>query len=343
MNTASAYDAWTFIKTLTFSKIWNGWVLRLSYAISKHFGKQIHWGKPEFLSIEPVNLCNLNCPECPTGNHQLMRQKEFLSKDSFTSIIHQSKKYLSFLQLYFQGEPFLHPKIFEFIDIAVQQGIYTATSTNGHYLSVDNCQRIIDSGLHRIIISLDGTTQEIYSRYRVGGSLEIVIQGIKNLVTLKKEQKKHLPFIILQFVVFKTNEHQIPEIHELAKKLTVDKLLLKSAQIEDFQYGNDLMASLPKFNRYELGKDNQYHLKRHPNFKCRRIWNGAVISASQEVLPCCFDKNGTYGIGCLTVDSLHKSFKHENITLLRQQVWGLSEHRPKICSNCTEGLHKTWF
>jgi MoaA/NifB/PqqE/SkfB family radical SAM enzyme len=343
MNVASFYDAWNFIKTLTIHKIWNGFLLRMSYAVSKISGKNIHWGKPEFLSIEPVNLCNLKCPECPTGTNQLTRSKDFISKESFWGIIEQSERHLSFLQLYFQGEPFMHPQIYDFIKIAVQNKIYTATSTNGHFLTTENCQRIIDSGLHRIIISVDGNTQDTYSKYRVGGSLKTVIQGITNLTVCKKKQKSHHPFIIIQFVVFKTNEHQIEEVRKLAKKLNADRLILKSAQIEDYRNGNEIMTSIQKYNRYRRDKAGQYQLKRPPDFKCLRIWNGAVIASNQEVLPCCFDKDANYAYGTVQLKSLNGLFNGTKATDLRKQVWGEPTTRPEICANCTEGLRKSWY
>lgn len=343
MKLASLSDAFLFFKTITFSKIWNGFLLRFSYFFSFISGKSIHWGFPEFLSIEPVNLCNLHCPECPTGNNQLTRNKTYFSLPAYIQLIEQTKRHLSFLQLYFQGEPFLHPKIFDFIKIAVNQKIYTATSTNGHYLTIENCHRIIDSGLHRLIISMDGTTQETYGMYRVGGSLETVIQGLKNLQSAKKERKSNYPFTILQFVVFKNNEHQLNEIRQLAKELKVNQLVLKSAQLENYKQGNPLMTSLEKYNRYKKSATGTWKIKRKNNFKCRRIWKGAVISATQDVLPCCFDKNANHAYGNLSTDSLAGLTTGKTLHQLRQWVWGAPENRPHMCDNCTEGMGSTWF
>ena len=80
----------------------------------------------------------------------------------FRNTIDELKNKLIYLTLYFQGEPFLHPDIFELFQYASQRKVYTATSTNGHYLDKTNAQKIIDSGLDRLIISIDGTTQETY-------------------------------------------------------------------------------------------------------------------------------------------------------------------------------------
>jgi radical SAM protein with 4Fe4S-binding SPASM domain len=339
---ANFTDALQFLRTITLLKLWNGFLLRFSYLISKNTGYFVHWGKPESLSIEPTNLCNLKCPECPSGNNTMQRARMFLSKEAYFNTIEQSYKHVTSLQLYFQGEPFLHPSIFDFIKFSHQHRIYTSTSTNGQFLTHDNCIKIIESGLHRLIISLDGITQEVYEKYRVGGSLETVISGIKTLVDLKKEKRSKTPYLVIQFVVFKTNEHQMESLKQLAKEWKVNALKFKSAQLEDFENGNELMPINNKYNRYRKDENGTFSLKRNPNFKCRRIWNGSVVSANNELLPCCFDKNASHSYGNLKKDSLSVLFRSQEANSFRKQVW-MKNRQPEMCKNCTEGLKQTWF
>ncbi len=339
LNRISISDAFVFFKTITLKKLFNGLLLRLSYLISKNFGVYIHWGKPESLSIEPTNLCNLKCPECPSGNNGLTRPLLFLDTNNFYSIINEVYNHLSYLQLFFQGEPFLHPKVYDFINFAAKKGIYTSTSTNGHFLTPDNCNKIIKSGLHRIIISVDGTTQEVYEKYRVGGNLNLVTSGITNLINSKKKLKSRTPYVIMQFVVFGTNEHQIPDIKKLAKSLNVDKLQLKTAQIDDFKHGNPLIPKNKKYSRYIQAKNGIYKLNKKNNFKCWRIWNGAVITADDNLLPCCFDKDAGYPYGNLKNSTIQSGWKGKNAQLFRKHVWG-KNNDIDICKNCSEGLKK---
>ena len=66
-----------------------------------------------------------------------------------------------------------------------------------HIISLmKNAKRTVESGLDRLIISIDGTTQEVYQQYRVGGNLEKVLQGASNIVKWKKELKSKTPFVI---------------------------------------------------------------------------------------------------------------------------------------------------
>lgn len=338
----SFYDSYQFIKTLTIYKLRNGTLLRISYFLSLISGSFIRWGLPESLSVEPTNLCNLKCPECPSGNNGLTRPRLFLSETNFYRLIDTNKKQLAFLQLYFQGEPFLHPKIYAYIHYAVKNNVYTATSTNGQFMSAENCLKLVDSGLHRLIVSIDGTTQHSYEKYRVGGSLDLVVKGIENLVTAKKMRRKRTPTIIIQFVVFKTNEHQIPEIKELAKKLKVDALKLKSPQLEDFENGHPLMPENKKFNRYRKNASGTFVPDKKKQVKCKRAWSGAVLTADNRLIPCCFDKNAQHPYGNLSDNTLTGLWKSKKAAAFIKTVWS-KENPIEICKNCTEGFKQTWF
>ncbi len=89
-----------------------------------------------------------------------------LETNFFRQMIDQLAPDLLYLTFYFQGEPYLNPDFLDMVQYASSKKIYTATSTNAHYLDDDNARRTVESGLDRLIISLDGTTQEVYSQYR---------------------------------------------------------------------------------------------------------------------------------------------------------------------------------
>jgi pyruvate-formate lyase-activating enzyme len=93
------------------------------------------------------------------------------------------------------------PPVSGFGAVCRDKGIYTATSTNAHYLNDQNARRTVESGLDRLIISLDGTTQDVYQQYRVGGKLEKVLEGTRNVVRWRRELKSSTPRIIFQFLV----------------------------------------------------------------------------------------------------------------------------------------------
>jgi len=194
-----------------------------SFQASKFWGNANHRGLPVSISIEPTTACNLRCPECPSGLRAFTRPTGMMKKELFESIVNQLPQ-LSYMIFYFQGEPYLHTELLDMVKYASKKKIYTATSTNAHFLSNEGAKRTVESGLDRLIISIDGTEQETYQSYRVGGKLDKVIEGTKNVLRWKKVLKSKSPHVIFQFLVVKSNEHQIDVVKALAKELGVDEV-----------------------------------------------------------------------------------------------------------------------
>ena len=189
-----------------------------------------------------------------------------------------------------------------------------------------------------MIISIDGTTQEVYERYRKGGNLDLVLSGIKNLIKYKKENKSKAPLIILQFLVLRHNENQIEEMKKLAKELQVDKLVFKTAQIYDNENAEEIVPSTNKFSRYKKDKSGNYKLKNKLYNHCWRSWQGCVITQDGNLVPCCFDKNADYSFGNVFENSFKQIWKSEGIKKFRQSI--LQNRKDiDICTNCTEGTN----
>ena len=120
---------------------------------------------------------------------------------------------------------------------------------------IDTAKKTVESGLSRLIVSIDGTTQETYEQYRIGGDINKVIEGAENVVKWKKQLKSKTPHIIFQFLVVKPNEHQINDVQELAKKVGVDEVRFKTAQMYDYVNGNKLIPTIEKYSRYKKQDD----------------------------------------------------------------------------------------
>src|SRR4051812_49189740 len=244
-------DTINLFSKLTVRRMLNAAKVMTSYQLSKLTGKPTQWGYPVSISFEPTTSCNLRCPECPSGLREFTRPTGMLKKDFFKETIDDVYKELTYLIFYFQGEPYLNPDFLEMVKYASDKGIYTATSTNAHYLNDSNAKKTVESGLDRLIISIDGTSQEVYKQYRVGGNIEKVLQGARNIVKWKKELKSKTPFVFFQFLVVRHNEHQVKEIKQLANEIGVDQVRFKTAQVYDYQNDpNQLIPSIDKYSRY---------------------------------------------------------------------------------------------
>lgn len=334
-------DTLNFLGKLTFRRMLNAVKVLSSFYVSKWSGKAIQWGYPISISFEPTTSCNLRCPECPSGLRAFTRPTGMLQKSFFKDTIDQLHKDLTYLVFYFQGEPYLNPGFLEMATYASSKGIYTATSTNAHYLTDVNAKKTIESGLDRLIISIDGTTQDVYQQYRVGGKLSKVIEGAKNVVRWKKELKSKTPFIIFQFLVVKPNEHQIEDIKVLAKEVDVDDVWFKTAQVYDYENDpNNLIPTLDKFSRYKKNESGGFDSKNKLDNHCWRLWHATVITWDGLVVPCCFDKDATHTMGDLKGKPFREVWHDKEYVHFRKQLLE-SRKNIDICANCSEGV-KVW-
>jgi len=333
-------DSLNILSRLTPKRAANAAKVLTSYYYSMLTKQPVQWGLPVSISIEPTTSCNLRCPECPSGLRSFTRDTGMLNENFFKETIDSLYKDLLYLIFYFQGEPYLNPQFLEMVNYASQKGIYTATSTNAHYLTNEMAKKTVESGLDRLIISIDGTTQEVYESYRVGGKLDKVLQGAKNMVKWKKELKSNTPHLIFQFLVVKPNEHQIEDAKKLTKELGVDEIRFKTAQLYDYEHGNDLMPTINEYSRYKKNKDGSYSIKNKLLNHCWKLWHSCVITWDGKVVPCCFDKDAQHQLGDLqknTFSTLWQSDAYQNFrrSLLK------SRSEIDICKNCSEGT-KVW-
>ena len=333
-------DQFNLISKLNFSRIWNGLKVLFSYYLSRWTRRPIQWGFPISISFEPTTSCNLRCPECPSGLRAFTRPTGMLQKDFFRETIDQMHRHLWYLVFYFQGEPYLNPGFLDMVKYASSKKIYTATSTNAHYLNEENARRTIESGLDRLIISIDGTTQEVYQQYRVGGQLDKVLEGTRTIIKWRKELKSKTPLVVFQFLVVKPNEHQIEEVKKLAAEMGVDDVWFKTAQVYD--YVNDphqLIPGIDKYSRYrktENGNQFKGKLANH----CWRLWHDPVITWDGLVAPCCFDKDAQHQMGDLKNASFKEIWKNGAYRDFRKKILQ-GRKNIDICSNCSEGT-RVW-
>jgi radical SAM protein with 4Fe4S-binding SPASM domain len=306
-----------------------------SYLLSRIFRTPIMAGNPWAASIEPTTSCNLRCPECPTGMQSLSRPKGNMDLNVFGKILDKLSPDLIYLTLYFQGEPLLNPHFTEMVKLARNRHIFVATSTNGHFLNDKTVNKIIESGLNHLIISMDGPDQQTYEKYRVNGDLQTVLGGIERLVAAKKALNSNVPFIELQFIVMRHNEHQMKQMREFAKQSGVDKLSFKTAQVYNFDTESTIIPTLKSKSRYRQTSLGSWVMANRIKNRCHRIWSSIVITWDGKVVPCCYDKNADHQTGNLLDEPLSKIWKNQNYTSFRRQILK-NRVETDICRNCGE-------
>lgn len=334
------HDAINLLGKASFARWRNAASVLSSYHYSRLRRSPKIMGMPVSLAIEPTTSCNLRCPECPSGLRSFTRPTGMLNHDLFDIVLDQLGDTLIWLTFYFQGEPYLHQGLLPMVRKAAERGIYTSTSTNAHYLNDDTARATVESGLDRLIVSIDGTSQEAYAAYRKGGKLEKVIEGTRNVVRWKNELKSRTPHVIFQFLVVRQNEHQVPELQALASELGVDEVKLKTAQIYDFENGSPLIPKDNKYSRYAMNQDGTWSLKNSLENHCWKMWHSCVITWDGRVVPCCFDKDAHHVLGDVRNETFAEIWNGERYQAFRSALLK-SRSEIDICKNCTEGT-RVW-
>ena len=243
-------------------------------------------GMPFRYNIDPINVCNLRCPLCPTGLGTLQRNKGKMDLESYKKIIDQIAPYAFVVELYNWGEPFLHPQIFDMIRHASERNIFVRLSSNLNRFDHDMAEKTVESGLDSLIVSVDGATEATYQKYRRRGQLSQVIKNIELLVEAKKGGR--LPFITLRMLINQYNEHEVQGVRRMAEKLSVDVFTTGTlfidtndkAQIEEW-LPKDQSMSYYDYSAPEL----------HNVWHCADLWESMTINWDGGISPCCWIQN----------------------------------------------------
>ena len=315
---------------LTKSRVSNAIRCYWNYALSRMGLVRISHA-PLFVSVEPAAVCQLRCPACPVGKGERLKVKgeRTMSLELFRKVLGEVKEYAHTMQFYFQGEPLLNKDLATMIAEAHEAGLYTIVSTNAQAMTEEMAEALVQAGLSRIIVSMDGLTQATYGAYRIGGNIEKAKAALRYL-RKAKEQYGGKTVIELQCLRLKTNEHEWKELKRQYKALGADCLSLKTAQLYDYENGHALMPSDTRYSRYEQGADGLYHRKKRAR-GCLRVWSGVVVTTIGEVLPCCYDKSHAYSYGNIQDAPIAELFQNAKALAFRRAA--MSE-QPKICQEC---------
>jgi radical SAM protein with 4Fe4S-binding SPASM domain len=321
-------------KSLHWRRLLNTAKIYLSYYLSLLLRKPIIWGFPPAVMFEPTNICNLQCPLCPSGNQTLSRARGYMDPEIFRKVVDEIYPYATMLILWNQGEPFLHEGFLDMVRYATDKHLYTMVSTNAN-MDMD-ADAIVKSGLDTIIISLDGATQETYNQYRINGDIEKVWTNVNNILAARKRLGSSTPVIRWQFLVLKHNEHEIEQIKICAKQMKVDQLIFKTAQIYEKKDIEEFLPINPKYRRYNISS-GEFELKFGIRNRCRRLWTQPVINWDGSIGVCCYDKDIEHQVGNVAKDSFISIWKNENYMNFRKRVLNNRKSIP-ICLNCGEGV-----
>ncbi len=167
----------------------------LTVELEYRMGRTELKGKPYVIFVDPINLCNLKCPLCPTGTGSLQRAQGQMSLDEFKHVIDHVSPWAYEVVLYNWGEPLMNRQIFEMVDYARSKNLGTSMSSNLTVVRPGAIDALLESGLENLSISIDGASQETYGKYRVGGDFSKVMANLRALLERREQLGRHNPIV----------------------------------------------------------------------------------------------------------------------------------------------------
>lgn len=279
---------------------------------------------PSIFSVEVSLGCNLRCPECKTGNSQINRKKGLMTFAEFQIIADKIKPYAKYVYLHLWGEPLLNNDIFLMIEY-ISTVSHVNISTNGQLVNKEIAEKLILSGVTDIIVSIDGVTQEVYEKYRVGGNIQKAFGALENLVYYNKKNGKHVN-IIPQFIVFKHNEHQIHHFEHICKTLG----LVPSFKSPYISKKSHLQRSTyPHYRRKEFSNSHKY--SEALSKECMAVQSSLTILIDGSVVPCCYDFQSNIIFGNIFQDDIIDIWNCPECYNFRYNLY--MGRTPKFCLN----------
>jgi radical SAM protein with 4Fe4S-binding SPASM domain len=298
--------------------------------------RRVRGKRPKMISVEVTSRCNLNCPFCLVGMQNQLASTEHdllprglgtMEMDLYEKIVKDSVAFgIAKMQLHFQGEPLLHTKIHDMVALAKEAGLATQMFTNGLPLTDAMAERLLDAGLDMLRFSVDGVSEEVYQKNRVGGQFWRVQRNMK-MMTAKARERKSPIRLEWQMIAMRNNEHEIPKAKVMAAEMGIN-FFVKTFAVTDPE-------AVPTNEEYQ----RKLHLK-----PCSDIYRAIFVYYNGDVVPCCYDIAGKAIVGNLARQSLGEIWDGPAYADLRHRIdnaYRRPEDEPELCKSCLKWGHET--
>jgi len=291
---------------------------------------------PQIAYLDVSNACPLSCPLCPTGKKESSAVKGLMKFSTFKKIFDEIGPYLYELHLYNWGEPLLNQDLPEMIRYAKSRyDVDVILSTTLMKVSKDLATELIKAKPDLISLSIDGATQEVYEKYRVGGKLDEIFATLRLMVDVKDTLGQKKPLLRWQFIPMKHNEHEIETARKMASEMGVAfrthrvRLNVTNFDKKDFK---DILEE----NKDWLPKDEKYIRYDDSGAKsvCKFLWDRVIVNFDGSIAPCC----KIYTKEDLFTDKYPESFQDvwngEKYQKARAIFTGTTTDKDFVCQRC---------
>ena len=321
---------------------------RILIKLSYRLGISSLWSMPKKLAIDPTNHCDLKCPLCPTGLGDKTVDRGLMKLEQFKPVIDRLGKWLQSVDMYSWGEPLLNKSFVDMIRYsATENKIRTITSLHLNNMTDEQVEGFVNSGLDKLIVSVDGATQEIYEKYRVGGNIDKVFDNMRRLVAARKKYNSKL-CVVWNFLVMKQNEHEMDMARQIAKEIGVEitfsimRTNLKDDILQNVKNNIEKDAQWipenPDYNPYDLGQKK----RKNPIKFCKRPWMETFVNWNGDVFPCgCVVTESKYSMGNVFEKDFEDIWNGDKYIAARKELLDQPNDLETICHICKHNGYYT--
>ena len=288
--------------------------------------KRYHGDFPLHIDIDLTNACNLKCIMCPRTHYIESHNKNwspdgkigFMTAKLFHRVVDQAAAEGAYsIKLNYLGEPLLHPRVVELIDLAARRGLWVMMNTNAVLLSEEMSARLIGAGLSDIFFSVDSPYPREYERIRVGAKFDQVIDNIRKFVQVKNRLGAHH---------IQTRASMVLDSGPEARQTIDDyKNLFTDLGVAEIGFG------LPS----EMNLDYWKEYGRIPGFVCADPYNRLFVYWDGLVGPCCGHWERGYVMGDANTENIKDIWVGRRYRLLREIHEQGRYDRIPICRECS--------
>ena len=281
-------------------------------------------GRPFQLTLEPGNVCNLRCPLCATTHREKRMPKGMLALADAVKIL-DAFPWTVQLVLSNWGEPLLNQDLPAIVRAAKARDIEVRLESHLNNLDRAVAEDLMTSGLDVLVVALDGTTQEAYEAYRVGGELEQVIANVELLCEVQSDRDDSRTRLLWKFVTNTHNHLQVGDARAWAERLGMD---FEVVEIWTPPGEPEWKAEDERGDDREAGGAPS---------KCHNLWQAVSVNFNGDVFPCCSEFSPTDRLS----NALEQPFG---------KVWNSREYRERRtrnkgavdCSRCHVDQDTNW-
>jgi radical SAM protein with 4Fe4S-binding SPASM domain len=266
---------------------------------------------PRTVRVETTNHCQADCSFCPRST--IGRAKGFMKQELFEKVVREcADGGCRLIHLHGFGEPLLDKQLPERIRFCKQSGIpRVKIFTNGDLLRGELAQRLLESGVDEIKISIDGADAKEFNLLRVGLDHGKVLENVKAFRKLRDQVEAAKPKIVAATCQTSNREQ-------------TEKMLDGVVDRIDFTHIHNWGGALGQLTAKRVRKP------------CDRLWRTFTVLVNGDASLCCLDYSGKVILGNVNQHRITEIWNNERYRELRRLHRESRQDQIPLCSNCTK-------